>query len=119
MVGVVPVGPGFVAYGWSVGLGNDLNGAMWLSKDGRSWKPSTPSELGGPGNQYVKGMVWADGKLVAVGQSIANDDPNAAVWLGTPIPGATPTSAASETASPANSPTATAPVTSSASPTRS
>ena len=73
---------GLIAVGL-IGKGATRDSALWTSLDGVHWTRSTDPNLGGPGQQHIKGVVAFGDRLVAVGRSVANGD-DAAVWVGTP-----------------------------------
>lgn len=64
---VVWTGERFVAVGYYAEASN-LDGAVWLSDDGRSWSLITDPALGGSGSQFVTAVVSDGTRLYAVGR---------------------------------------------------
>ena len=61
----------------------DLDAAVWTSRDGRSWirLPNVDEVFGGAGEQEMKDAAAAGGVVVAVGEDRAGGDADAAVWV--------------------------------------
>ncbi|MGD0273743.1 MAG: hypothetical protein ABSB96_08450 [Gaiellaceae bacterium] len=78
MSAIAAGGPGFVAVGGD-DMGGDWDAAVWVSKNGLSWKRvgAGTAVFGGNGSQLMRGVVAGGPGLVAVGF----DAGDAAVWV--------------------------------------
>jgi tRNA A-37 threonylcarbamoyl transferase component Bud32 len=88
MYALARIGSVFLAAGSSQTVQGDLNGAVWLSADGKSWKRLPPttstSALAGLGQQRVNSLVrFGPRRLIAVGSETRAQDDQGAVWIGT------------------------------------
>lgn len=80
---VVWTGERFVAVGYYAEASN-LDGAVWLSDDGRSWSLVTDPALGGSGSQFVSAVVSDGARLYAVGRLQRQDGRGQALaWVST------------------------------------
>jgi hypothetical protein len=82
MIGITWSPAGFVAVGED-GPAGAMDGAAWVSPDGRSWKEQTGPELGGPGIQLMRTVVVFHGKVLALGREHAPGGDDAVCWVGT------------------------------------
>jgi actin-like ATPase involved in cell morphogenesis len=72
---------GVIAVGYDGSAGN-LDSAIWSSDDGIEWvRSASTDELGGPGEQQIKGLTVLDGRLVSTGWDGSGGDLDAAVWI--------------------------------------
>ena len=78
MRSVVQLGSQLVAVGVTTGDGRDA--AVWTSVDGNQWSRVAGDSLGGPGDQFIRGLTVWDGGLVAVGWEVSGEGTNGAIW---------------------------------------
>lgn len=81
-VGGTPVG--LLAAGFDTDPVDGKDGAVWISKDGTSWKEFTGGDLGGPGEQKLKRIARRPGTtgFVAAGyDTTPGKGTDAAIWL--------------------------------------
>jgi serine/threonine-protein kinase len=87
MLTVAAVQGGFVAAGTVSGRPGGLDGAVWTSSDGRTWR--RPSEevavgtLGGPGSQQISSLLAFAGpgfSILGFGETDRGDSTDADVW---------------------------------------
>lgn len=77
---VVGVPAGVVAVG-GIRRGDDVDGAVWFSEDGATWRAAAASpDFAGPGSQSVHDVVTVDGGLLAVGSTSDGRRSTPAAW---------------------------------------